>query len=341
VAAYPADINGTVLKRFGAPDAKADDVAVMAWNDRVIGDYVLPDLRPDVLVNWLGPLDAAQHEFGVGSPQALDALRKIDGSIEFTLNAIRALGRHDQATVFIASDHGFARLGRGVDLSGELVRAGLKKGSSSTDVVVANQAFMASFYVAGREPMRIRQLVEFLQKQDWVNVIFTRPGKGDYGVVPGTFSLDVIKGAHPSRSPDVVVSSSWDSEPNSFGVKGTHASMFSARSEPDDRSGHGGIAPWVIHNTLIASGARIKKRLKIESPASLPDIAPTVQLLFSVDIPSDRGRGRPLRELLEGGPMPPKPTQRVIVVESGGYRASIRLSSVADHDYVDEGTRDR
>ena len=81
--------------------------------------------------------------------------------------------------------------------------------------------------------------------------------------------------------------------------------------------------------------------MKIESPASLPDIAPTVLTIFSIDPPSGPGRGRPLRELLEAGPMPPKPTQRVIAVESNRYRASIRVSSVAGHDYVDEGTRDR
>ena len=227
----------------------------MAWNDRVILDYVLPELRPDVLVNWLGPLDAAQHEFGVGSPQAITALRAIDRSIESTLDAVSELGRREQPTVFVVSDHGFARLGHGIDLTGELIKAGLKKAESSTDVVIANQALMASFYVEGREPSRVRQLVAFLQRQDWVSVIFTQPGNGDHGIVAGTFSLDLIKGAHPTRSPDVVASSSWDSQPNSFGVRGTHASMFSARSgvAPDDGSGHGGIAPWVIRNNCIRS----------------------------------------------------------------------------------------
>ena len=50
----------------------------MQWTDTVLRDYVLPTLRPDVLIDWIGPLDGAQHANGVGSPQAQDALRQLD-----------------------------------------------------------------------------------------------------------------------------------------------------------------------------------------------------------------------------------------------------------------------
>ena len=67
-AAYPREISDVVIRRFGSPPPDPDDVGQMEWTDTVLRDYVLPELRPDVVIDWMGPLDAAQHAHGVGSP---------------------------------------------------------------------------------------------------------------------------------------------------------------------------------------------------------------------------------------------------------------------------------
>ena len=59
-----------MIRRFGSPPPDPDDLGQMEWTDTVLRDYVLPELRPDVVIDWMGPLDAAQHEHGVGSPEA-------------------------------------------------------------------------------------------------------------------------------------------------------------------------------------------------------------------------------------------------------------------------------
>ena len=61
-AAYPREISEVVIRRFGSPPPDPDDVGQMEWTDTVLRDYVLPELRPDVVIDWMGPLDAAQHE---------------------------------------------------------------------------------------------------------------------------------------------------------------------------------------------------------------------------------------------------------------------------------------
>src|SRR5262245_27225094 len=125
VAAYPKEVSDVILQRYGAPPPDPDDLGQMQWTDHVLREYVLPELRPDVVIDWLGPLDSSQHAHGVGSPEAKDALRRIDESIALTISKIRELGRLDRATVMVTSDHGFAYHQESVDLVGRLIATGL------------------------------------------------------------------------------------------------------------------------------------------------------------------------------------------------------------------------
>src|SRR5262249_47607713 len=81
IAAFPAEVSTAILQRFGPPPDSSDEIELMNWTDPVLRDFVLPELRPDVLIDWIGPLDSAQHATGVGSPQSKSALRQIDESI--------------------------------------------------------------------------------------------------------------------------------------------------------------------------------------------------------------------------------------------------------------------
>jgi hypothetical protein len=77
----------------------------------------------------------------------------------------------------------------------------------------------ALLYVKDREPARIRTLVEFLQAEQWVGVLFTAGRKpptsveepsdrgacDPQGRVGGTFSLQLIHRAHPERHPDILL----------------------------------------------------------------------------------------------------------------------------------------
>ncbi len=343
-AAYPPEVSEAVIRRFGSPPPDPDDAGQMEWTDTVLRDYVLPELRPDAVIDWMGPLDAAQHNHGVSSPEAKAALRVIDKSLSRTIAAMQALAPPRRIGIVITSDHGFAQHTAGVNVVESLIAAGVKASTSSTDVVVASQSQSVLFYVPSHEARLVSRLVTFLQQQPWVDVVFTRGGRQGQGGVPGTFSLDLTQSSHASRSPDVVATLAWTSSRNAYGVSGAQT-IHSGRSGPvtGGASGHGGLSPWVVHNTLILWGSDFKTGARINAPASLADLMPTVLTLLAVQRdPCGDGCGRVLEESLRGsGDRRPTPTRRMVTTRSGAYRARLRISSVAGHDYIDEGARQK
>jgi predicted AlkP superfamily pyrophosphatase or phosphodiesterase len=352
-AAFPAEVSDAVVRRFGAPPPDPDDIGQMEWTDTVLREYVLSALNADVIVDWMGPLDAAQHDYGVSSPEAKRALAAIDRSLARTLAAMEALTPARRLDVVITSDHGFAAHTSGVNVVQALIGAGLKTSATSTDVIVASQSQSVLFYVPSHDPDIVSRLVRFLQQQPWVDVVFTRGGTNGQGAVAGTLSLDMTKGSHPSRAPDVAASLSWTSSRNAFGVPGAQtihsaaggASRPSGSSGPitSGASGHGGLSPWVVRNTLVLWGHDFKSRARVDAPASLADLMPTILKVLALEADRcDSACGRVLEEALRASPQRRSaPRQRTVTTASGAYRASIRLSSIAGHDYVDQGSRER
>lgn len=342
VAAYPHEISDEVLKRFGAPPPEPDEIGLMKWTDTVLRDYVLPQLRPDVVIDWIGPLDSAQHDHAVGSPQAKQALHAIDTSLDLSIKKIAALGLLNETDILILSDHGFALNTNAVNVNDALVEAGLKKDRESSEIVVAGGEAV-QFYVTSHDQAVVEKLVRFLQHQSWADVIFARGGKDGRGAVSGTISLDVFYGSHPTRQPDVAVSMAWTSKPNTFGVPGTQTTVGRTTGPLEGAaSGHGGLNPWVVRNTFVAWGADFKRAAKTEAPVSMADVVPTILTLFKIepsDTRSERGRGRVLRELFRNGPSRPDLRRRDVTTAAGSYQASVQISTVDGHDYVDGGSR--
>jgi arylsulfatase A-like enzyme len=246
--------------------------------------------------------------------------------------------------VVITSDHGFAQHTAGINIVDALIGAGLKANAQSTDVIVASQSQSILFYVPTHDLRVVTELVRFLQRQPWIDVVFTRGGKDGQGSVPGTLSFDMTKGSHPTRAPDVAATLAWTSSRNAFGVAGAQT-VHSSKPGPiaDGPSGHGGLSPWVVRNTLVLWGGDFKSRTRVEAPASLADLMPTVLKVFGVDTERcDSGCGRVLVEALRVSPdQSLGVTRRTVTTASGAYRAWVRLSSIGGHDYVDEGARQR
>src|SRR5262249_33719032 len=152
---------------------------VVTWTQRVLRDYVLPELSPTVVINWLTEPDHSQHGVGVGSPAAREALRHDDREIAGVLAALDAVGAVESTDVLVVSDHGFSSNTSGVDVAGELVAAGLKTSSDSTDVVLASSGQAVGLHVEGHDAGRVAALARFVQSRDWGGVLFTagrRPG---------------------------------------------------------------------------------------------------------------------------------------------------------------------
>ena len=330
--AYPAAASEAVLARFGPAPAKAGaarfDTAV-SWTQRVLREYVLPEMAPDVVLNWLTEPDHSQHHVGVGSPAAREALRHDDREIAAVLEGL------DPATtsVLVISDHGFSTNTAGVDVAGALIEAKLKAAPDSTDVILASSGQAVALHVEGRDADRIERLARFVQAQEWGGVVFAA------GPVVGTFPLDLIHLANADRGPDLLFTFPWTSRRNAFGVPGTDLACVSAGGAPY-ASDHGSMSPWNVRNTFLAWGAGVKRGVTASVPAGNVDVTPTILALLG--LPRETGLdGRVVAEALEGGPDPERLAveTRVHIAAAGGHRAALQVSTVDGRRYVDKSWR--
>src|SRR6185436_12702818 len=162
---YPAEVSEAVLAKFGPAPVKqagADRFdASVAWTQRVLREYVLPELAPDVVINWLTEPDHSQHHLGVGSPASREALANDDREIARVLATLDERGLTPSTDVFVVSDHGFTTNVSGVDVAGELIAAGLKASADSADVVLASSGQAVAVHVEGHDPERMAAIARF------------------------------------------------------------------------------------------------------------------------------------------------------------------------------------
>jgi predicted AlkP superfamily pyrophosphatase or phosphodiesterase len=343
--AYPPEVSDTVLAKFGPAPAKGGAAerydAPVAWTQRVLREYVLPELAPDVVIDWLTEPDHSQHRAGVGSPAAREALRNDDREIAAVLATLDDLGRTASTDVFVVSDHGFTTNTAGVDVARALRDAGLKASADSTDVVLASSGQAVALHVSDRGA--VARIARFVQSCDWGGVLFA-PGRapGDpRGAVEGTFSLELVHVASAERGPDLLITFPWTSGVNAFGVPGTDLACVSGGATLY-ASDHGSMSPWNVRTTMLAWGVDFKTRATVATPAGNVDVAPTI--LAVLGIAGHEGLdGRVLAEALTGGPDEEQVAvdTRVHTVTAGAYRAAIQVSEVAGRRYADKSWRVR
>ena len=344
-AAFPDSLNAEILRRFPLQKMTTEDAALL-WTERVFREYVLTEMHPRVVVDWMSPTDGAQHAHGVGSPEGLAALRLVDRQIGLLQEALVHLGLKETTDIIVTCDHGFD-YEPPADLLGAPMRAA---GVDANEVVVDNEGGTSLIYVKNHDAEKIRRLAEGFQQSDKTNVIFVaarRPEGGTFscdaratkGWLPGTFALDLAYHCTPDHGPDLIVTYHWEKTPNPFGVPGTQWVPGKPSGQPA-RSGHGGLNPWTVRSTLLFSGPDFRRATAIDTPAGNQDIAPTVLSIQGVRIPASM-QGRVLVEAIQRPgktALPPAKTQR-LEVSRGSYCGAIEVSTIGSHRYLNYGSR--
>jgi len=340
--AFPDALNTALLNRFGTAKGEEGDQS-MIWVERVLREYVLDASRAQVIVNWMGRTDSAQHQFGVGSQQGLAAVRLVDQQIGLLLERLRELNLEGKADIIVTCDHGFDHE-PAADVLFPLRDAGIAVG----DVVVDNEGGASLFYVKNRDPEKIARLAAKFQASPTTNAIFVaarRPDGGTMrcspgtvkGFAPGTFALELADQCVPSIGPDVIVTYRWTDAPNPFGVPGTQWVAGAAGASP--RNGHGGLNPYVTHSTLIAFGKSFAQGKTIDVPAGNQDIAPTLLAIQGLPLPAGLD-GRVLTEALRNSrKSPPSSRVRRLRVSAGAYCAEVEISYAGDRAYLNHARR--
>ncbi len=343
--AFPDKTDREIQQRFGA--VKSDEgLPSLLWAERVLREYVLPELHPRVIVDWLTEPDETQHKFGVGSPQALSVLKTMDQQVGLLIARLHELGIDNTTDIIVTADHGFGGEPDPVDLNGAIQATG-----KASDIIAANNGSSTLLYAKGHDPELIRGLVSQLQKTDGVDLIFTsaqqpkeatvqcRPGR-DQGWVPGTFSLELINQCRPARGADIIVTYQWTLDRNAFGVPGLQrVATTNLQHNVQGRSGHGGLNPFMIHTPLLLWGRDFKRQTVVHAPTANYDIAPTVLALAGVKAPASMS-GRVIAEAFANqSKEEPKARERTVETRAGSYCATIQLSVIDHRTYVDRGQR--
>lgn len=332
----PAAMRDTIWRAIGkAPAEQPDNKQRHQWITDALIHFGFANDGPLVSAIWYSDPDGAAHEHGIGSVEAMQAIKNVDEQFGRILEYLKENKLLSFYNVIVSADHGFVTYAGEENINGFLIRQKLKRDETSDDVVVADGAI----YVKDHKPQLIADIVKSLQQQEWIGAIFTKGKKpGDMkGSIPGTLSFESIHWDHPVRAADILADVNWNDNKNDKGYEGTSFSTGVA--------GHGSISPYETHIALIASGPSFKKEFESDMPTSNIDIAPTILFIHQLS-GYEKMDGRVLTELLAAyKPIRMKPAISNTVAEAKVdniiYKLSLNTTSIGKSRYINFAKTER
>lgn len=253
-----------------------------AATERFVTEVVL-ERRPAFALLWLSEPDTTQHIAPLGSPLHRAVLARTDQNVARVAAAVEECRRAgEEVLLIVGSDHGHQTVIGHVDITAELVTAGLKESTHSSDVVVAANGTSALIYVDPRWEARIHDIGRFVEAQPWSGQVFGAGQLEDAGLpVGGCLAF--------------AISMATDDAENDFGVPGhSYAAMpASGKVKPAGCGQHGGLGRYEQSPYLIIEGDHFMAGHEVTAVTSAVDIAPTV--LRFLDQPVEDLDGRDLR----------------------------------------------
>ena len=326
----PRPLHDELTGKFGPwPEQSGPAAPKMARILDVFTEYVLKERQPAVALLWFSEPDTSQHAHGVGSPEAVAAIREADRQFGRLLTWVDDNGLSPDTNVAVVSDHGYSTISEVINLEEALHKAGFNTGNNPDSVTAAPNGGSALFYASRDTAGR---LAEWLTAQPWCGPLVASQAVGD---IPGTLPASLI-GLEGPRAPSLAMSFHWNSTANGAGFPG-HA--YSTSLGPG-RGQHGSMSPHETRNVLFASGPAFKHSATIDSPTGNVDIAPTV--LHLLGLPGgETMHGRILTETLREGPTvaawPTETHEAERPTPTGRYRQAITVSRVGKTTYLGMG----
>jgi arylsulfatase A-like enzyme len=300
---------------------------------RALTEFFWRDGVPDFSLLWLSEPDLAEHNYAPGSPEALAAIKAVDGDLAMVLSALDKKGARNSTDIFVVSDHGFSTIRRSIDVVALLNEAGfhVAKEFSETpkpgDILVCGNGGTVLFYVRDHDREVTQRLVDWLQHSDFAGVIFS------HDKLKGTFSLADAR-VDVANSADVVMSFRYDSDAkNRFGIPGMIDADWNRKAGDGT---HATLSPFDIHNLLTAAGPQLQKRLTDQLPTANVDLAPTILHILGAGKTTEMD-GRDLTEALAETAIGKNNNEQFPIV-GGGQR--LMMSKAGGKTYLDEGHAD-
>lgn len=244
-----------------------------------IANFILKTYAPHLFLLHLIQLDGAQHDFGPGSPEALQALQRVDAHVGEILATLKAAGTADTTTVAVVSDHGFLPVTRQLQPNAALAQAGWLT-VDGRGAVSAWKAYFSgsggSGYVFVKDPAdeaRVGALLRDLVRvpANGVRELWDRAALRARGAHPdAAFGIDMQDGFATGNGHDVLVKPSSN--------KGTHG------FDPERPA---------LHASLIMAGPAVHRRDGL-GIVKMVQIAPTLARILGVGLSPDAGTPLPL-----------------------------------------------
>ncbi len=260
------------------PDVGRTKYNACRWATRALIDVLLDQPENRVITLWLTEPDASQHFYGLGSPEALEALTVVDECVGMVVDALARKGLADEFDLLLVSDHGHSSVRHSGSLAEHLIEA---RDEFDLGDLIAVADFIYSPN-GDHDPSALPRLADWLLERPWCGLLFTSvPAMyGHRGVLP----LELATGplSH-GRAPLLAVSPTWSHAANAFGVPG---SVDTLTSYSPLKSTHGTASPYDMRAFCLGVGPRFERGARIDVPCGTVDIAPTVWDLIGNDAPS-------------------------------------------------------
>lgn len=333
----PRSLHGEITGRFGPwPDRREPSSAKMARAVEIFTEYVLAERQPAVSLLWFSEPDSSQHAHGVGSGEAVDAVREADTQFGRLLTRLDEQELSSETNVIVVSDHGYSTISEVIDIEAELRGAGFppprrsRENGNPGGVAVAPNGGSALFYTSGDTTER---LAGWLTAQPWCGALVASGAAGD---VPGALPAGII-GLEGPRAPSLAMSFRWDSTANRAGFPGR---AYSTNLGPGQGQ-HGSMSRHETRNVFFARGPAFNRAAAVATPTGNVDLAPTILRLLGLP-GAEAMHGRVFDETLRDGPDAVEWRTETREAErdtpSGRYSQAITVSRAGRTLYVDEGS---
>ena len=334
----PTDVAARLLSRFG-PIAEVvfPNAARMRQQTDIFLDGVVHECDPDVSVHWYNDPDHTFHYRGLGSPEALGALRAVDAEVARLAEWAGTNGR--PTDLIVVSDHGHITAARPLPLDSLLEEAGIHADPARASGPFSGLAGYVSLMTCRTGDRRDRDAaLEWLVGQGWCGPVFARRGAFSDPERLGVQDLGVIGLDHP-RTPDLIFMLNGNEKANAEGIPG---SCVFQEKVPVGGSLHGGLNPWETNAFFLGWGPSFAAGRQGSRPAGIADVTPTVLGILGL-APASGMTGRVLHELLadpaEPGGEDTTTTDSAVARSADGTRCqTVRRSICAGRIYLHSAT---
>ncbi len=337
---YPRDEVSEIVSKLGTPSRRsAPDLEGVTYATDVFLEHLCRGDLPDLTILWYGEPDISYHSYGVGAPESLLALRHVDAEFGRVLDWWYASEQRESLQIVVISDHGHITQKTKV-AAGDLLRdAGFKVDDHLQDG--ADLALIAAYggriWVRDKDPDLTRAIGRALMEEDACGMVFSAGRNEVEGIVPGSFSKQLVMADHP-RSPDLYYILRTDDAPDEHGYIGT---CHFESGLPVGAGIHGGLHRNELHSVCVASGGLFGQARSVEAHSGIVDIAPTI--LHGLGIAAPRTMdGRVLHEAFaDGARDAPDSVSEKYETGVGHYQQVLHRTRVGDSCYLDGGWRSR